>query len=72
VVVLLERLGLPTRVPEPVTAERLLAAMAGDKKNRRRGIRFALPRGLGAMGPGPDWTTEAGEPAIRAALLAIS
>jgi 3-dehydroquinate synthase len=72
VVVLLERLGLPTRVREPVSAERLLAAMAGDKKNRRRGIRFALPRGLGAMGPGPDWTTEAGEAAIRAALMTIT
>ncbi|HUQ15384.1 MAG TPA: 3-dehydroquinate synthase [Gemmatimonadales bacterium] len=72
VVVLLERLGLPTRVGEPVATERLLDAMAGDKKNRGRSVRFALPRGLGAMGPGPDWTTEAGEAAIRAALLAIS
>ena len=72
VVVLLERLGLPTRMREPVSPERLLAAMAGDKKNRDREIRFALPRALGEMGPGPDWTTGAGEPAIRAALLAIS
>ena len=72
VVVLLERLGLPTRIPEPVAHERLLAAMGSDKKNRGHAIRFALPRGLGAMGPGPDWTTEAGEPAIRAALDAIS
>lgn len=71
-VALLERLGLPTRVDEPVPADRLLAAMGSDKKNRGRAIRFALPRGLGAMGPGPDWTTEAGEPAIRAALQAIS
>jgi 3-dehydroquinate synthase len=71
-VALLERLGLPTRVAEPVTAERLLAAMESDKKNRGRAIRFALPRGLGEMGPGPDWTTEAGEPAIRAALKSIS
>jgi 3-dehydroquinate synthetase len=57
---------------EPVAPERLLAAMVSDKKNRGGAIRFALPRGLGAMGPGPDWTTEAGEPAIRAALRAIS
>ncbi len=71
-VALLERLGLPTRVDEPVPADRLLAAMGSDKKNRGRAIRFALPRGLGAMGPGPEWTTEAGEPAIRAALQAIS
>lgn len=72
VVALLERLGLPTRVREPVAPDRLLAAMGSDKKNRGRAIRFALPRGVGAMGPGPDWTTEAGEPAIRAALRVIS
>jgi 3-dehydroquinate synthase len=72
VAALLHRLGLPTRLPEPVAADRLIAAMGHDKKNRARGIRFALPRGLGAMGPGPDWTTEAADPAIRAALTAIS
>ncbi len=72
VIALLQRLGLPTRLAEPVASDRLLAAMGSDKKNRGRGIRFALPRGLGAMGPGPDWTTEAAEPAIRAALQAIS
>jgi 3-dehydroquinate synthase len=72
VAALLERLGLPTRVPEPVAADRLIAAMSHDKKNRARGIRFALPRELGAMGPGPDWTTEAATPAIRAALATIS
>jgi 3-dehydroquinate synthase len=72
VAALLEGLGLPTRVGEPVAEERILAAMASDKKNRAGGIRFALPRGLGTMGPGPEWTTEASEPAIRAALRAIS
>ena len=72
VVALLERLGLPTRMPEPVAADRLVAAMGSDKKNRGGTVRFALPRALGAMGPGPDWTTEAGEPAIRAALGAIT
>lgn len=72
VAALLERLGLPTRVGEPVGEERILAAMATDKKNRADGIRFALPRGVGTMGPGPEWTIEAGEPAILAALRAIS
>ena len=71
VAALLERLGLPTRVGESVDQDRLLAAMASDKKNRAGGIRFALPRGVGTMGAGPEWTTEAGEPAIRAALRAI-
>jgi 3-dehydroquinate synthase len=72
VAALLERLGLPTRVGERVDAERILAAMGTDKKNRGGGVRFALPRGLGTMGPGPDWTTEAGDAAIRSALAAIS
>jgi 3-dehydroquinate synthase len=72
VAALLERLGLPTRVGEPVGEERIIAAMVSDKKNRAGGIRFALPRGVGTMGAGPEWTTEAGEPAIRAALRAIS
>jgi 3-dehydroquinate synthase len=72
VAALLERLGLPTRVREPVGEERILAAMASDKKNRAGGIHFALPRGVGTMGAGPEWTTEVGEPAIRAALKAIS
>ena len=72
VVALLERLGLPTRVSEPIAADRVLAAMSSDKKNRGGAIRFALVRALGTMGEGPEWTTEAGEPAIRAALRAIS
>jgi 3-dehydroquinate synthase len=72
VAALLERLGLPTRVREPVSEERIIAAMSSDKKNRAGTIRFALPRGVGTMGAGPEWTTEAGEAAIRAALRAIS
>ena len=72
VVALLERLGLPTRVAEPVAPDRVLAAMNSDKKNRGGVIRFALVRDLGTMGDGPEWTTEASEPAIRAALRAIS
>jgi 3-dehydroquinate synthase len=72
VAALLERLGLPTRLGEPLPEERIIAAMASDKKNREGGVRFALPRGVGTMGAGPEWTTEAGEPAIRAALRAIS
>ncbi len=72
VAALLQRLGLPTRLDQPVGEDRLIAAMASDKKNRGRAIRFALPREVGKMAPGPDWTTEADEPAIRAALRSIS
>jgi 3-dehydroquinate synthase len=68
---LLQRLGLPSRIGEPIAAERLLAAMRSDKKNRGGAVRFALPRGLGTAGPGPDWTVEAGEAAIHAALGTI-
>lgn len=71
VAALLERLGLPTRVGEPVAADALIAAMGSDKKNRDRRIRFALPRSVGSMGEGPEWTTEAEEPAVRAGLRAI-
>lgn len=72
VAALLDRLGLPTRLDAPLPEERVLRAMESDKKNRGGGVRFALLRGVGTMGAGPEWTTEAGEPAIRAALRAIS
>jgi 3-dehydroquinate synthase len=68
---LLERLGLPVRLPVPVSPERLLAAMASDKKNRVRQVRFALPTSLGRMDEGEGWTRAAPEAAIREALEAI-
>jgi 3-dehydroquinate synthase len=71
VAAVLARLGLPTRLEESIAPERLLDAMASDKKNRGGAIRFALPRGLGTMEPGTNWTTGADEPAILAALGAI-
>jgi 3-dehydroquinate synthase len=71
VAALLGRLGLPIRLEEPIAPARLLGAMASDKKNRAGAIRFALPRGLGTMERGTDWTTGADESAILAALAAI-
>jgi 3-dehydroquinate synthase len=68
---LLERLGLGVRLPVPVPPERLLAAMASDKKNRVREVRFALPTSLGHMDPGDRWTRAAPEAAILEALEAI-
>ena len=68
---LLERLGLPVRLPVPVAPERLLAAMASDKKNRAREIRFALPTSLGRMDEAEHWTRAAPEAALRSALEAI-
>jgi 3-dehydroquinate synthase len=72
VAALLARLGLPVRLPQPIAWDRLLGAMGSDKKNRGAGIRFALPRGLGAMDPGDRWTRDAAEPAIRTALQVLS
>jgi 3-dehydroquinate synthase len=43
---LLERFGLPTRVPR---LGGILRAMAHDKKRLGRAIRFVLPRGVGRM-----------------------
>ena len=68
---LLERLGLPVRLEQPLDPDRLIAAMASDKKNRSARLRFALPSRLGAMGAGGQWTQEAPEPALRSALETI-
>jgi 3-dehydroquinate synthase len=71
VATLLDRLGLPVRLAEPIAADRLVQAMGSDKKNRRARVRFALPRALGTMDEGEGWTREAPEAAIRRALEAI-
>jgi len=71
VAALLERLGLPVRLAQPLDPARLLHAMQTDKKNRSDTIRFALPSGLGAMAPGDRWTHPAPESAIRQALAAV-
>jgi 3-dehydroquinate synthase len=69
---LLDRLGLPVRLAEPIPADRLVRAMASDKKNREARVRFALPNGLGSMDQGDEWTREVPEPAIRQALEVIA
>ncbi len=69
---LLARLGLPIRLPQPIAPERLVSAMASDKKNRGARVRFALPSALGAMDAGDRWTREAPATEIRRALKAIS
>jgi 3-dehydroquinate synthase len=45
---LLHRFGLPTKTPG-LDAEKLLEAMARDKKNRQGKIRFVLPRAIGRV-----------------------
>jgi 3-dehydroquinate synthase len=72
VTALLARLGLPVRLPERVEVERIVGAMARDKKNRSARVRFALPSGLGRVDGEAGWTQEAAEPAVRGALEAIA
>jgi 3-dehydroquinate synthase len=62
---LLDRLGLPTSAPG-LDADRLLAAMGRDKKNRGGRIRFVLPRSIGRV----ELTDAAGEAEVRAVLAA--
>ena len=49
---LLEQLGLPTRVREPIGAERIIAAMASDKKNRAGADPFRAAARPGSDGSG--------------------
>lgn len=68
---LLTRLGLPVRLVPSLAADALLPAMASDKKNRARMIRFALPSAVGAMATDEGWTVAAPETSIRKALGSI-
>jgi 3-dehydroquinate synthetase len=64
---LLERLGLPVRLAQALDADRVMAAMASDKKNRAARVRFALPSRLGEM-HAEAWTQEAPDDAVRRSL----
>jgi 3-dehydroquinate synthase len=66
--VLLTRLGLPERPARPLPRDRVLAAMATDKKNRGGTVRFALARDVGTMSPGEGWTVAAPEAALPGSL----
>ena len=72
VVSLLERMGLPVRLAQGVSAEQVFEAMKQDKKNRMAQIRFALPSAIGCVADAGGWTRPAAESAIRSALGAIS
>lgn len=72
VVSLLERLGLPVRLANAEPAERILAAMGRDKKNRMTRIHFALASAIGCMSTSGGWTRAVEEVEIREALTAIS
>ncbi len=45
----LEKLGLPTRIPEAMPREQIIRAMRVDKKKNAESIRFALPIEIGKV-----------------------
>lgn len=61
---LISALGLPTHSEYAAAPERVLEAMARDKKNRAGALRLSLPTRLGAMHPGGGSWTVAVEPAL--------
>jgi 3-dehydroquinate synthase len=63
---LLERFGLPTSA-RGLDAEKLMAAMARDKKNRAGKIRFVLPRSIGKV----ELTDAASHDDVRAVLSTL-
>lgn len=65
---LLARFGLPTRPPEGLDVESLVAATRLDKKNRAGGVRYALPRKIGAMPSGNAVCVEIDETLLRQGL----
>jgi len=71
VAALLTTLGLPIRLANPPLPGPLLDAMAADKKNRRAQLRFALPRAIGAMHPGEEWTVAVPDDDLLASLHVI-
>ena len=65
----LERFGLPVRLPDDLAPQAVLDNMASDKKNRSGVIHFAFPRSVGSMhGSGSDWTTASPPEMILSAL----
>lgn len=64
---LVERCGLPARLPAPVSVTQLMQAMAHDKKVVNDQWRLILPSALGRS----EITTDVGETSIRAAWTAV-
>jgi 3-dehydroquinate synthase len=59
----LERLGLPTRIPEDISAERVAELAAGDKKSRAGRLRCVLLERVGcvAQPTAAEWTWDLGD-----------
>ena len=73
VAALLARFDLPVRLAADISFDRVLRAMAYDKKAAGGTQRFALPAGLGTMAAsGDQWTVVAEASRIRKALASLS
>ncbi|RMH27044.1 MAG: 3-dehydroquinate synthase [Candidatus Hydrogenedentota bacterium] len=64
---LIEAAGLPTRLPEPLRADDLIARMYGDKKVAGGKLRFVLPHAIGHV----ELHSDVPEAQLRQALRAI-
>jgi 3-dehydroquinate synthase len=64
-----ERIQLPTTLPQNLSADRLVAVMRSDKKMRSGALRFALPREIGTMATGDGtWSVPVDESVVRGVL----
>ena len=65
----LERFGLPLRLPGDLAPQVVMEAMRQDKKNRAGEIHFSFPTSIGAMrGKGSEWTVASPPEMILSAL----
>ena len=71
VVSLLQRLGLPVRLPNSPPVSRILEAMGRDKKNRMTRIHFTLPSAIGHISTEGGWVRPVEAVEITAALGSI-
>lgn len=68
----LQAAGLPTRLPPGLSAERVVAAAAHDKKSRAGQLRVAAPQSLGVFLPRDGgWSTAVGADSLLAALQGL-
>jgi 3-dehydroquinate synthase len=61
--------GLPVKLPEGISADRILEVMKADKKARAGSVRYALPRAIGEMaGRESGWSVSVDDAIVREVL----
>jgi len=68
---LLQRFGLPTRIPSGLPVDDVVTATNRDKKNRGGSVHYALPRKIGSMLPGSSVTVAINEARLRAVIAEL-